>query len=397
LTQAILLGAGQGSRLDAERGRFPKWMLEVHGLSLAQHLVNALHQCDVTEIALARRPLYGSVQTPSITYLEVQGTHNMLETLYSVRGFVRRDVIIVYCDLLVEPRLVRDLLSSKSEASIVVDRRWRNLFELRAEDPLNIAESCVVRNGKIQEIGEPLEFGEVPEAQYIGMMRFSNRMFREMMLLYEELAENFSGRPWRNAASFESAYLTDFLQECVARGLVLDAVEVEGGWLEFDTPRDLKLARNAAQEPMPEVFDFTELWENSSVISSGGAAIRGIGPKQEVLLVGTGAQGEWRIPKGMLAPGETVRKGACREVTEETGIDVEITEFIGTEEWTYEFGGSKWHEKCYFHRMLPLSPIEPKPDGENAVAAWVPVDIAREGMMFQQEKNILHKIIENSP
>lgn len=126
-------------------------------------------------------------------------------------------------------------------------------------------------------------------------------------------------------------------------------------------------------------------------------AVHGTGPERSVLLVGTGGAGEWRIPKGMLEPGETVRAGACREVAEETGIEVEIDVFVGAEEWTYAFGGRQWHEKCYFHRMIPQHQGVPRPDGENAVAAWVPVDAACAGMKYEQERKIVNAILGCNP
>src|SRR4051812_47738224 len=116
MTQAILLGAGRGSRLDIERGSDPKWMLEVEGQSLAQHLVNVLHAHDVAEVLLVRGALGGTVLSPSVAYADVFGSPNMLHTLHEVREYVRGDVIIGYCDLLLEPRVIRELLAYKSEA-----------------------------------------------------------------------------------------------------------------------------------------------------------------------------------------------------------------------------------------------------------------------------------------
>lgn len=389
MTQAILLGAGRGSRLDSMRGDGPKWMLEVAGQSLAQHLVNALHSCDVTDVLLARGALGGSVLTPSVAYREAFGTRNMLETLYSVRGEVRGDVIVSYCDLILEPRLISAALISPGSAAIVVDRQWRNLFSLRADDPLSIAESCSLSGDGFKGIGQPLQAGETPEAQYIGLMRFTFAMFQQLMALYESLAAEHGGRPWRNARTFEGAFFTDFLQEAIERGMALTAVPVDGGWLEFDTPRDLALARDFVVAPRPEVFDFEALPRLPSVISAGGVAVRRRGTSEEVLLVGSGAAGEWRIPKGMLERGETVQAAACREVAEETGVPVDIERPVGSEDWTYAFGGLDWWERCYFHRLSPLTETAPRPDSENATAAWIPSAIALQGMLYESEQRAL--------
>lgn len=397
MTQAILLGAGRSSRMDTERGDGPKWMLQIRGLSLAQHLVNVLHQCDVTEIVLARGLLGGSVQTPSVIYRDVLDSKNMLQTLYAVRDVVHDDVLILYCDLLIEPRLLAALLRVSAEAAVVIDSNWQELFRLRADDPISIAESCTIEGGLIKQIGQPLLAGDVPEAQYIGMMRFSKRIFAELMRLYEQLSSQYSGRPWRNAKAFETAFMTDFLQECVDRKIDLTAVVVPGGWLEFDTPRDLAVAREILLGPLPQVFGFEHLWTDSSVVSSGGVAVRETGSAKDVLLVGTGEPGEWRIPKGMLEPGEGRPAAARREVHEETGIRVEIQNYIGAEEWTYEFGGRRWREKCYFYSMVSQHAGPPRPDTENAVAAWLPADVAITGMKYAQERRILLSALGKQP
>lgn len=389
MTQAILLGAGQGSRLTALRGNHPKWMLEVAGQSLAQHLVNALHSCNITDVLLVRGALGGSVLSPSVGYRDVLNSRNMLETLYSVRGEVRDDVIVAYCDLIIEPRLISAAIGSQAPAVVVVDRQWRNLFSLRADDPISIAESCTLSNDSFKEIGQPLKLGQTPEAQYIGLLRFSKYMFHQLMELYELLLAEYRDRPWRNAKTFESAFFTDFLQEAIDRGIELTPVPVDGGWLEFDTPRDLLLARDLIVRPRREIIDFEALPSRPSVISAGGVAIRQHVNCKEVLLVGSGIAGEWRIPKGMLERGESVQSATCREVNEETGVPVEIERFVGSEDWTYTFDGREWWERCYFHRLSPLAESAPYPDSEHSVAAWKPANEALQGMMYENEQRIV--------
>lgn len=393
MTQAILLGAGLGSRLESVRGSHPKWMLEVAGQSLAQHLVNALHSCDITNVLIVRGALGGTVLTPSVNYRDALATKNMLETLYSVRGEVHDDVLVVYCDLILEPRLILAALQSSGTAAVAVDRLWSNLFSLRSDDPLSIAESCILSDGGFKEIGQALTPGEIPDAQYIGLMRFNKEAFHELMSLYEVLAVEFANRPWRNSRSFNAAYFTDFLQEAIERGILVTAVSVEGGWLEFDTPRDLQLALDMCAEPRPEIFDFEALPKLPSVVSAGGVAVRRRSGIEEVLLVGSGVHGEWRVPKGMLERGETVQAAACREVTEETGVPVKIESYIACENWTYEYGGRGWWERCYFHRLSPLDDTIPRPDREHAVAAWIPSSTALKGMMYESERRTVAAVL----
>jgi ADP-ribose pyrophosphatase YjhB (NUDIX family) len=57
-----------------------------------------------------------------------------------------------------------------------------------------------------------------------------------------------------------------------------------------------------------------------------------IAEKDRVVLVKRGQApllGEWSIPGGLLAVGETLRQGAEREALEETGLVVRATELLG--------------------------------------------------------------------
>ena len=48
----------------------------------------------------------------------------------------------------------------------------------------------------------------------------------------------------------------------------------------------------------------------------------------EILLVNSPIRG-WEYPGGMVEPGETLQDALIREIKEETGVDVEITGFVG--------------------------------------------------------------------
>ncbi|WP_026496354.1 NUDIX hydrolase [Butyrivibrio sp. WCD3002] len=53
-----------------------------------------------------------------------------------------------------------------------------------------------------------------------------------------------------------------------------------------------------------------------------------VNDKDEILLLESPKRG-WEYPGGMVEPGETLQAALIREIKEETGIDAEITGFIG--------------------------------------------------------------------
>jgi len=50
--------------------------------------------------------------------------------------------------------------------------------------------------------------------------------------------------------------------------------------------------------------------------------------RDEILLVKSPWRG-WEYPGGLIEPGESFEEALCREVMEETGVEIEITGFIG--------------------------------------------------------------------
>lgn len=393
--KVVFLGAGQGSRLqDITCGR-PKWLLEMAGQSILQHSVNVMHQCGVVDTLIIRGALEGRIRSPSVAYLDAPNTSNMVETLFSARSHLDGDVIVSYCDIIYEPKIVLALLESNADIGVIVDRSWRSLFAFRSDNVLSIAESCEIHGQDLISIGQPLAPNEEPSAQYIGLMRFSSSGIRVAAELYDKLAKSKAGQPWRNAKSFEKAYMTDFLQELIDGGHKVSAICVDGGWLEFDTWRDYTFACEIVQSNQyRDIFDFSMMPPYPSVISAGGVAIRNDGDRREVLLVGSGRDGEWRIPKGMLEAGEAVEIAATREVMEETGVKVKVLALIGTLNWTYKYADVDWTERCIFFKMQPVSFIDPVPDSEHEVAAWLPIDRAKAGLMYDNEREILLRSLE---
>ncbi|RLM56892.1 NUDIX domain-containing protein [Halorubrum sp. Atlit-26R] len=70
------------------------------------------------------------------------------------------------------------------------------------------------------------------------------------------------------------------------------------------------------------------------------------------LVLQRASDGKWELPGGRLAVEEPVRRGLRREITEETGISVEIHTPVATNAWVNddEEGRFAVHYKCYTSR-----------------------------------------------
>ncbi|MGH9039001.1 MAG: NUDIX hydrolase [Acidimicrobiia bacterium] len=111
--------------------------------------------------------------------------------------------------------------------------------------------------------------------------------------------------------------------------------------------------------------------DGSVEVAVGAVVRRG----DEILLVqrGRGAGvGRWSLPGGRVEFGETLTAAVAREVAEETGIDVEVGEFLG---WVERMGTEPF-DYHYVILDFAATPRRPEADvraGDDAAdAAWVP-------------------------
>ena len=127
--------------------------------------------------------------------------------------------------------------------------------------------------------------------------------------------------------------------------------------------------------------------------SAGGVVFRETTRGVEVVLCGVSNPRMWRLPKGTPDPGETREETALREVCEETGLEVELLDAIGSIQ--YQFArpgdGAICHKTVHFYLMAPTGGDLSLHDNEFDVAEWFPLDHALDSLTYKNEADIVQK------
>ena len=99
----------------------------------------------------------------------------------------------------------------------------------------------------------------------------------------------------------------------------------------------------------------------------------------------------WVLPKGKIEVGETLQGAAIREVNEETGLKVEIIEFINSIEYTYflKVENMYYRKKGFFYLMKPIGGGFINHDQEFDEVLWVSKQKALKTMTFDSEVEIV--------
>ena len=161
----------------------------------------------------------------------------MVSSLFCAESEMDDDLMISYADIIYSSTVLQALKHSKSDFSVAVDKDWRELWNIRMENPLLDAETMKLdKQENILELGKkPKSFAEI-EGQYMGLIKISRLIFPQIRQFYHGLdrMQHYDGK------NFDNMYMTSFIQMVIDRLIPVKAVLVHGGWIEIDCVEDLK-------------------------------------------------------------------------------------------------------------------------------------------------------------
>lgn len=243
--KAIIVAAGPGSRLMPITNEKPKCLLDVGGKTILERALGALRENGVEDIVVVKGYKSHLINYPDVTYSHNPEfrKNNILRSLFYAEDEMNDDFIFSYSDIVYSREIVARLIGSEADVALIVDVNWIQTYEGRDQHPISEAELVKVENGKVVKIGKEVVKPEEAHGEFIGLAKFTKSGAETMKAAYRRVSEDHCASPFQNAASLDKAYMTDMLQELVDDGLLVQSVDIEGGWVEIDTPQDLERAR----------------------------------------------------------------------------------------------------------------------------------------------------------
>lgn len=240
--KAIILAAGQGSRLKDLTMNKPKCMVEYQGKPIIRYLLDVFKSCKLNDISIIagykHNILSSYTKDHNIRYYLNNdfAITNMVYTLFCAREELTGDIIISYSDIIYKQEVLESLINSEAGISVVVDLKWKELWLQRMEDPLKDAETLKIDdNNNIIELGKkPRSYADI-QGQYIGLIKISANTVDKVVAFYNTLDKSaiYDGK------NFNNMFMTSFIQLIIDNLMPVKAVFTSGGWLEVDQPSDL--------------------------------------------------------------------------------------------------------------------------------------------------------------
>ena len=241
--RVVILAAGEGKRLRPYTENIPKCMVKLHGKPMLHYQLDAMDGLGIENknIALVGGYLQEKLCAPKIKQYrnEDYAKTNMVKTLFSAEEFFppAEDLIIAYGDIVYNPRILKALIDHDGDIVVTADLDWEKLWSVRMDNPLDDAETFIVKCGLVAGIGKTPESYEDVEAQYMGLVKISSRKMNEFKAFYHQMRRDIM----YEGNSFDNMYMTTFLQELINYGWRIKPCYVRNGWVEVDTSRELDI------------------------------------------------------------------------------------------------------------------------------------------------------------
>lgn len=155
------------------------------------------------------------------------------------------DVIIVYADIWFYQEAFDKIVKSCDDISICVDGDWEDYYIGRTDHPITQAENVLYDDSlNIHEIGKHIykdSNNKLKTGEFMGLLKISKNIVRRVVKEFEDLEKEFLlTQPFKNAETFEKAYLTDFIKHLIDKKYNIKCSLTSKGWYEIDTVQDLE-------------------------------------------------------------------------------------------------------------------------------------------------------------
>ena len=244
--KAIILAAGQGTRLKKYTENLPKGMLSFMGQTIIERQLNLYKACGIDNVIIVRGFASDKINYPGVKYYnnEKYADTNMVESLMAAKAEFDDDIIISYSDILFERTMLEQMIAAAGDFCVAVDDNWKEYWRARYGQVDFDTESLVIdADQNIVSLGLENPALESIDSRYIGLLKFSRRGLQVTQSILERAYTEYENKPWQQSGkTIRKAYMTDLLQAIIESGEKVKAKRFRNGWVEFDTNEDYEKA-----------------------------------------------------------------------------------------------------------------------------------------------------------
>ena len=245
---AVVLAASRGRGLEALTAERPKVMLPIAGKPLLRWLVDGFKKESINDITVVGGYRVDAIDTAGIKLVvnERYADTGELSSLACAVDSLDSDAVISYGDLLFRSYVLRDLVESKADFSVVVDslktgssnHTVRDFAYCSRGDDRGLFGTPVL----LERVTSAADPERAPHGRWIGLLNVSRAGLTKLKATMKTL---------RAEKQFDSLDMPALLNELIAGGSTIEVLYVHGHWRGVNDLDDLRHAVDFAHAQGP--------------------------------------------------------------------------------------------------------------------------------------------------
>jgi len=235
--KAVILAAGQGTRIRSVHGEHPKCLIEVDDTTILDHQLEALSMAGINEVAIVvgyeKEQIVAHVRNKRLRY--DQRIHfienpafaitNNIYSLWLASDWLHGDSFIVLnADVIFDPDILNSAVEPYAPISMIVDPLWR-------DETMKV----MIEDDRVTRMSKRISQEEF-SGTYIGLTVFSESIQNRFLDKLDSLI----------AAGRVNEFFNVAVQELADEGVHIGYTSTDGlAWAEIDDPLDLTFAQQA--------------------------------------------------------------------------------------------------------------------------------------------------------
>jgi choline kinase len=235
--KAVILAAGQGTRIRSVHGEHPKCLIEVDETTILDHQLDALSMAGINDVAIVvgyeKEQVVAHIRDKRLSYDQrihfIQNPAfaitNNIYSLWLATDWLRGDSFIVLnADVIFDPDILNSAVQPYAPISMIVDPLWR-------PETMKV----IIEDDRVTRMSKSISQEEF-SGTYIGITVFSKSIQQRFLHKLTDLVVTERVNEFFNIA----------VQELADEGVHVGYTSTDGlAWAEIDDPLDLTFAKQA--------------------------------------------------------------------------------------------------------------------------------------------------------
>jgi choline kinase len=241
--KAVILAAGQGTRIRSVHGEHPKCLIEVDETTILDHQLEALAMAGIHDVAIVvgyeKEQIIAHIRNKQLSY--DQKIHfienpafaitNNIYSLWVASDWLRDDnFIVLNADVIFDPAILRSAVQPYAAISMIVDPLWR-------DETMKV----IIEDDRVTRMSKKISREEF-RGTYIGITVFSKSIQDRFFDKLDGLITGGRVNDFFNVA----------VQELADEDVHVGYTSTDGlAWAEIDDPLDLTFAQQSVFPSLP--------------------------------------------------------------------------------------------------------------------------------------------------